>query len=1496
MSESSKTSVDQAPSSEVMLSEVTLSEVMLSEVTLSEVALSEVTLSDRLDRQAARTPEATAVISGAIRLSYAELDRRANQLARHLVALGAGPERSVAIALPRTELMLVAVLAVVKAGAAYLPIDLDYPAGRIEFMLADAAPALLITDSAAAVPAGDRPVVALGDPPTAADLAGRSAARLTDADRLAPLRPAHPAYVIYTSGSMGTPKGVTVTHRSVVNLVDWAVAEFGTEGLARVLGATSLSFDVSVFEIFAPLACGGSVEIVRNLLDLADRPGDPWSGSLLTAVPSAIAQLLAMPEAPVRVGAVLLGGEALTPSVCATVRAALPGAEIVNVYGPTESTVDAVVRRAVDADIEDGRALPIGQPIANSRVYVLDGALAPVAPGVVGELYLAGAGLARGYQNRPGLTAQRFVACPFGTGERMYRTGDLVRWRPDGLLEFVDRADDQVKVRGFRIELGEIEAVLTGQPGIARAAVVVREDQPGDRRLVAYVVQAAGAIADPASLRTAAGRMLPAHMVPADVVVLAELPLSVNGKLDRRALPAPEVAVKAGGRGPASPREEILCELFGQVLGVDRVGVEDSFFALGGHSLVAVRLISRIRSVLGVEIGVRALFRNPTVAALARVLGRAGDARPPLTVGPRPDRLPVSFAQQRLWFLVQLDGPSATYNIPLAWRLHGRLDADALRLALSDVVGRHEALRTIFSAAGGQPYQTIVDAAAAVPEFTVADADPTTLPGLVDRAARYVFDLTAELPVRAWLFRLAPDEQVLLLLTHHIASDGWSMGVLMRDIAEAYRARTGGRAPGWADLPAQYADYTVWQRGLLGDRPDAGGVLTDQVAYWKSALDGLPDQLALPYDRPRPDEPSHRGATVPMDLDAGLHGELLALARDHQSTLFMVLHAGLAALLSRLGGGPDIPIGTPVAGRTDEAVHETVGLFLNTLVLRVDVSGDPSFAELLTRVRETDLAAYTHQDVPFERLVQILNPARSVSRHALFQVMLVSDNTGAQQWRIPGVQSEVEPLYHETSKFDLILAVRPEYAADGAPTGVRGTFEYALDLFDEATVRALGDRLTELLRQAAADPTRPVSGYDVLTAAERERMLGDRDGAAASAATLPELLAGRAAATPDATAVRAGVTRWTYGELDRRANQLARHLVGLGAGPERSVAIALPRSELAVVAVLAVLKAGAAALPLDPGQPAGRTAFVLADARPSVLVTDAAGALALGVGGCPVVTLDDPETVEVLAGLPDTGLADGERSAPLRPDHPAYVIYPAGPTEAPTGVTVTHRNIVSRGTPAGGPSDGSIASILPTWLAGGTLELDSAGSAPVAAIGLGQAECGVGDLVPPDPRTRMFVLDGALGLVPPGVVGELYVAGEGLARGYLRRPGLTAQRFVACPFGTGERMYRTGDLVRWRVDGTLEFVVRAEDPAPDGPAEGDGRGPASPREEILCELFAQVLGVDRVGVADSFFDLGGHSLLAAVLMAKVTERFGVELPLKRFLSDPSVGAVDDYLG
>jgi nonribosomal peptide synthetase DhbF len=1475
------------------------------------------TLPQLFQEQVRRTPDATAVVRGLQAMSYTEFNARANRLARFLVSLGAGPERLVAVAVPRSVDMLVAVFAVLKSGAAYLPVDPGYPAERVGFMLADAGPVAVLTTAGAGqgLPTGT-PQVALDDPAVMSAVSGLGDGDLDDGERLASLRPGCPAYVIYTSGSTGRPKGVVIEHRSVVSLLGWVAAEFAAGELSRVLASTSLSFDVSVFEIFGPLVSGGSIEIVGDLLALADGGGRPWQGSLISAVPSLLAHVLALPGTAARAGVVALCGEALSGQVVAAIRVGVPGARIVNIYGPTEATVYATSWRAGEAGGEAGGAPPIGRPLRDVQAYVLDGGLRAVPVGVAGELYLAGAQLARGYLNRPGLTAERFVACPLGTaGERMYRTGDLARWNSGGELEYLGRVDDQVKVRGFRIELGEIEAVLAGQPGVAAAAVAVREDRPGDGRLVAYAVPAAGCEVDAAALRQAAARALPGYMVPAAVVVLGRLPLTANGKLDRRALPAPEFTAAGGGRAPGTPREAVVCELFAQVLGVGRVGPDDSFFDLGGHSLLATRLISRVRSVLGVELAIRAVFGNPTAAMLTRsldtaeVAAAAAGGRPVLVPVPRPGRLPLSFAQQRLWFQAQLHGPSPAHNIAFAWRLRGRLDTGALAAALGDVAGRHESLRTVFPVTDGQPGQQVLSPAAAAPQITVAAARPAELPGLLAHTARHVFDLARDLPVRCWVYRLTAQEHVLVLVTHHIASDGWSMDVLMRDLASAYTARRAGQPPDWPALPVQYADYAHWQRQLLGADQYADSVASGQASYWTSALAGLPEQLELPYDRARPADPTYRGAGVDLRLDAGLHRRLLGLARDHQVTLFMVVQAALAALLSRSGAGTDIPVGAAAAGRTDEALHDLVGFFVNTLVLRADVSGDPSFAQLLDRVRDTGLAAYAHSDLPFERVVELLNPVRSAARHPLFQIMLVSDDDAdVGDWQLPGLTARAMPLPSEAATFDLTLTYRQLHHRDGTPAGIRATVTYASDLFDPPTAQALTARLTRLLRHAARYPHRPVTALQILTPRERDQILvrwndTTRD---VPKVTLPELVEQQAARTPAAAAVISGDTAMSYAELSTRANQLARHLVALGAGPERLVAVAMDRSAELVVAVLAVLKSGAAYLPVDPGYPAERIGYMLAEAAPvTVLTTRPAGQHLPAGTRC--VLLDDPVVATELGRLPGGDLTDADRAGEVHSGSPAYVIYTSGSTGRPKGVIVSHAGIVNYlarqhaefGLTAAdrilhkasisfdasawelfvaltmgaavviARPDGqrdpaylvqlirdqrvTVAPFVPSMLqvflaepgaaecisirqvrSGGeelsaTIRDQLFGVLPSARLhnGYGPTEMTVGIFsreclaedqgarVPigaPQWNIRAYVLDDGLRPVPAGVRGELYVAGPQLARGYLGRPGLTAERFVACPFAAaGERMYRTGDLARWNAVGELVFLGRADD-------------------------------------------------------------------------------------
>ncbi|MFF1440224.1 non-ribosomal peptide synthase/polyketide synthase [Streptomyces sp. NPDC058295] len=1423
------------------------------------------TLPGLFSAQAARTPQATALVFEGERLTYAELDARVERTARVLAGLGAGPERTVAVALPRSPELVVALLAVHRAGAAYLPLDPDYPEERLALMVEDARSVCVIRDGLPTGPEKDLP---------------------------ASHDPAHPAYVIYTSGSTGRPKGVVVPHEGIVNRLLWMQHTYGLTAADRVLQKTPSSFDVSVWEFFWPLITGAALVLARP-----EGHRDPaYLARLIREqdvttvhfVPSMLQLFLEEPTAARCTGLrrVMCSGEALPVGLAHRCHEVLT-AELHNLYGPTEASVDVT---AVEIG-PDAQSVPIGRPVWNTRVYVLDAGLRPVPPGVPGELYLAGVQLARGYLDRAALTAERFVADPYGApGTRMYRTGDLARWTADGTVAYLGRTDDQVKVRGFRVEPGEIEGALTRHPAVAHAVVVVR-----DQRLVAYVVpdRDAGPV-DAAALRAHTAAALPAHMVPAAFAPLPALPLTPNGKLDRRALPAPDLtSAGAAGAPPRGPREEILGGLFADVLGLDRVGADDDFFTLGGHSLLAMRLVSRVRTVLGADLTVRTVFEAPTPALLAARLDDRAGGLPALVPADRPGELPLSFAQQRLWLLHRIEGPGATYNIPAAWRLTGALDPDALAAALNDVAARHESLRTVFPEDDGRARQVVLDPSRGTVPVRHGRVTERELPGRLAEAAARGFELDRELPLRAHVFDLNPDEHVLLLVLHHIAGDQWSDGPLWRDLALAYEARRAGHRPAWAPLPVQYADYALWHREALGDADAPDSRQSRQLAYWQGALAGLPEELALPADRPRPRESSHRGGAVGLTVDAGRTRALRTLARRHGVSMFMVAQAAVATLLHRLGAGADIPLGAPVSGRSDERLEDLVGFFVNTLVLRTDLSGDPTFTELLARVRETDLAAYEHQDLPFERLVEALNPARSLARHPLFQVMVVHlENAGATP-ALPGLTAHREPLGQQGAKFDLSF----DFVEQGEE-GLRCWIEYSADLFDEPTAELLAARLDALLEQVAADPGRRVGSLDVLRDDERALVLTEWNDTArpVPALTLPELFRAQAARTPEATAVVFEDTALTYAELDLRVERLAHSLAAHGARAEATVAVALPRSLALVVALLAVHRAGAAYLPLDTGYPAERLAYTLTDARPVCLVT--ADGVNLPDTEAPTLTVDAD------------GAPDRPAHAPLPtahdPRHPAYVIYTSGSTGRPKGVTVPHEGIANRllwmqdtyrlgsgdrvlqKTPAGfdvsvweffwplvtgatlvvarpeGHRDPAYlagliqrqhittAHFVPSMLRAFLDEPTAAGCtalrqvmcsgealpAPLAArfhrtlpgsrlhnlYGPTEASVDVtAHEVPADPaavpigrpvwNTRTYVLDAALRPVPPGVAGELYLAGVQLARGYLGRPGLTAERFVADPHadGPGARMYRTGDLARWTRDGTLEYLGRADD-------------------------------------------------------------------------------------
>ncbi|MGF1425452.1 amino acid adenylation domain-containing protein [Kitasatospora sp. LaBMicrA B282] len=1438
--------------------------------------LPEGSLPELFAAQVARTPEAVALVAGEageVTLTYRELDERASRLARVLAAHGVGAETGVAVLMERSADLVVALLGVMKAGAYYVPLDARYPQAHRELIVTETGAKLVLTDATLQAEAEKLPVTVL--PIADADV--------DEADF--PVPATHPeqlAYVMYTSGSTGRPKGVAVTHTDVIALT--TDRRFASEAMTRVLLHSPHSFDASTMELWVPLLTGRQI-VVAPAADLtADTLADLIARHQITGLwlTAGLFSLIAdeRPNAFTNVHQIWTGGDVVSPTATTRVLTTCPGTTIINGYGPTETTTFAATHTITTPPTGP---IPIGHPLDNMRAYVLDAGLHPVPAGCVGELYIAGAGLARGYLNRPDLTAERFTADPQGpAGTRMYRTGDLARWTTNGTLEFTGRTDRQIKLRGFRIELDEIERALSAHPNVAQSVVLVR-----DQRLIAYLVT--NADLDQTQLRTDLTATLPAYMVPSAIVVLDAIPLTVNGKLDRKALPSPVLA-PVSTRAPRTPREEVLAGLFAELLGVPQVGIDDSFFDLGGHSLLATRLASRIRTALDVELPIRALFEAPTVAALADRLDAAGArSRPALTAGPRPEQVPLSFAQQRLWFLGELSGPSATYNIPLKLRLTGTLDVTALDAALHDVVARHEVLRTVFPAVDGRPHQQVLRPG----EFgalltTVTDADEQA----VTAAARHTFDLRNELPLHAWLLSIAPTEHVLVLVLHHIAGDGWSMGPLARDVSAAYAARLAGRAPAWQQLPVHYADYALWQRDLLGSADDADSLLARQLAYWSTTLAELPEELALPTARPRPAVASHDGDTVALAIPAELHTRLVELAQAEGVTVYMVLQAALAVLLSRLGAGTDIPIGSPIAGRTDEALDDLVGFFVNTLVLRTDLSGTPTFTDLLARVRETSLAAFAHQDVPFERLVEELAPSRSMARHPLFQVMLSLQNNAAGVLELPGLAASLVPAGELAARFDLSFTLAEEFTPDGAPAGLRGTVTFARDLFDAEDAATYAERFTRVLQAVITDPTRTVTGIELLTQAEQDRILVDWNDTAhqVPTGTLTALIEAQVARTPDATALLSGGVELSYAELNARANQLARHLVTQGVGPESVVAVLIERRIELIVALLAVLKAGGAYLPIDPDYPTDRIAYMLADAHPAVLLTTRQSA-----------HLTDQEHLlidDLNLTAPDT---TANLDVAVLPQHPAYIIYTSGSTGRPKGVVLPHAglvNYISRAATAypevAGSTllhasisfDAGVTALYGALTSGGRIHIaaldeqlpDALGTDRLtflkttpsglayldaltdrhtptgrlmvggeavnaaqltdwrhrnpgiavvnhygpteATVGcldhlLDTSEATEGAVVPigrPMWNTRAYVLDDALRPVPIGVAGELYIAGAQLARGYLGRPALTAERFVADPYGpAGTRMYRTGDVVRWNRHGRVEFLGRADD-------------------------------------------------------------------------------------
>ncbi|MBO0852601.1 MAG: amino acid adenylation domain-containing protein, partial [Nocardia sp.] len=1663
------------------------------------------TLPALLDAAIARDPGRVAVEFQGQSLTYAEFGSRVNRLARILIDAGVGPESLVALGMRRSLELVIGMHAVLRAGGAYVPIDPDHPAERTAYVLDSADPVCVLTGSDdVELPDSVRQLRI-----DSLDTESVSDAPITDADRIRPLRPHNIAYVLYTSGSTGRPKGVSITHHAIVNQQLFMLDRTRVTAADVYLQKTATTFDVSLWGYFLPLLAGAKLVVAdpdghRDPVYIAQMI-DQHAVTMTDFVPSMLTVFAthATPGQCSSLREVFVAGEAFPPETAALFRELAPQAGLNNLYGPTEAAVSVTY---FELGATDSGTIPIGEPDWNVVAHVLDSRLRPVGIGAPGELYLGGRQLARGYRGRADLTADRFVADPFGaSGDRLYRTGDLVRWRlvdERPVLEYLGRTDFQVKFRGQRIELGEIETDLLAHPTVSQAVVLVVDTATG-QQLVAYVVPAPGYSPEPAELTRFVSEQLPSYMVPAAITVLAQFPLNTSGKLDRKALPEPVFSADATGyRAPRTQAEQIVAGVFADVLSQSVVGADDNFFELGGNSLVATQVVARVSAAFGVRLGVRALFETPTVAGIAARAQSAAESgtgadsatRLPLVAQPRPDRVPLSPAQQRMWFINQFDPAAPTYNLPFVVRLHGQVDTDALREALLDVIRRQESLHTVFPESEDGGYQLVVPTDEVEFAIPVTAIDAAELHDVLADFASTGFDVSREFPIRVRIYRVtgtdgAEDDCAVAFVVHHIAADGFSFGPLARDVTAAYLARAAGGPPTWSPLPVQYIDYTLWQRQVLGDEGDADSVAAREIVYWREQLAGLPDQLELPADRPRPPVQSFRGSQAGFEIDADLHCRLVNLARAEGVSLFMVLHGALAALLARLSGTRDIAIGTPVAGRGEQALDDLIGMFVNTLVLRSEVDGADRFSDFLARTREADLSAFAHAEVPFERLVEVLNPVHSQARHPLFQVMLSFQEMSHVSLELPGLSVTAEELDLDIAKFDLLWTLTEQRGGSGEPAGISASLSYATDLFDAETVAGFNERYLRVLEAVAAGPQTRLRDIEVFDPAERARVLvqwNDTDHEVPALTSILDPVYERARIRPDAIALVAdqadraigaadGAGEITYGEFTARVNRLARKLIADGVRPDTLVAVGIRRSIDTFVAIYAVLAAGGGYVPIDPDHPAERTEYVLADARPVVLLTTARDEMT--TTGCPVVEID---TV-ALDDFDSAPITDADRRGRLRPDNLAYVLYTSGSTGRPKGVAVTHAAMINQicwkisesglsdvdvvlhktpftfdaslwelfATLATGAKvivavpDGhrdplyqseviwrhrvTMTSFVPSLLAVFAATAPASECTSLRAIYVGGevltpatvalfrrmngatihnlygpteftvnataalVDPGVSGTVPigrPVWNSRAYVLDEALRPVPAGVAGELYLAGVQIARGYQGRAVLTAERFVADPFGApGQRLYRTGDLVRWKTHsdngiGELEYIGRTDfqvkfrgqrielgeiesaltelpqvnqaavlvsetvtgdqlvayvvaaqpevateeiqsalrERLPgymvpsavmvldEFPLNASGkldrralpapvfevrefRTPTTPIEEIVAQIFGEVLGLARVGADDDFFELGGNSLIATQVASRLGTALDTRVPVRMLFEASTVSAL-----
>jgi amino acid adenylation domain-containing protein len=1221
------------------------------------------------EARAEQWPDAVAVVFDEQHLTYRQLNQRANQLAHYLQKLGIGPDVPVGVCLEHSPETLVGLLGILKAGGAYAPLDPSYPPDRLAFMLADSQVPVLLTlgwvERQNATP--ETHVVCLdSDWETITQENTQTPINQATADNL--------AYIIYTSGSTGRPKGALIPHRGLPNFSEAQIQTFGLTAGDRVLQFAPLSFDASMFEMILASSVGATLcQGTRETL----LPGPglvQWLRDLgVTVVVLTPSALAALPDTELpHLHTIILGGEACSADLVTRWAGRY---RFFNGYGPTEATMWTTIAQCVAGDQKP----PIGRPIINTQVYLLDQHLQPLPIGVPGELYVNGVGLARGYLNRPGLTAERFIPNPFSTepDARLYKTGDLARYLPNGDIEFLGRIDHQVKVRGFRIELGEIETVLREHPTIQETVVMAREDQPGNKQLVAYVVPRPGQKITAGDLRQFVKEKLPEHMVPSAFVPLQALPLTPNDKVDRSALPAPNTLNLQTGSdltAPRTPVEEVLAALWSQLLQVELLGVHQSFFELGGHSLLATQLVTRIRETFQIELPLRALFESPTIAGLAQYIASINRREQDLSLHPlapitREGKLALSFAQQRLWFLDRLEPGSASYNIPAAVRLSGALDITMLAQSLNEVLQRHEALRTTFAQVDDGAVQVIAPTLTLLlPIVDLGSQSKTSqhveTSRLAIQEAQRPFDLARGPLVRATLLRLGREEHVLLLTMHHIISDGWSMGVFIQEVAAFYTAFINGEIPSLPELPIQYADYALWQRQWL-----QGEVLDAQLAYWKAQLGDTSGVLELPTHRPRPPLQTFNGAIQPLALSKASSVALKALSQQEGTTLFMTLLAGFKALLYRYTGQRDILVGSPIANRNRAEVEGLIGFFTNTLVLRTRLSDAQTFRELLSQVRETALGAYVHQDLPFEMLVEELKLQRDLSRTPLFQIMFVLQNAPLEIIDLPGLTLHPLETSGGTAKFDLTLSMVE------TERGLRGEIEYNTDLFDATAIAQLASHFCILLESVVATkegPDQSLADLPLLSEPERHRLLVTWNATQMDYpqdACVQTSFEAQASRKSDAIAVIFQEQHITYRELDRRANQLAHYLQKLGVGPEVLVGICVERSLEMVLGLLGILKAGGAYVPLDPTYPQARLAFILKDTQSPVLLTHSQ-LLGAHQPQTQVVCLDtDWETIAAMPPTAPTCLATS--------GHLAYVIHTSGSTGKPKGVLILHRAVVN---------------------------------------------------------------------------------------------------------------------------------------------------------------------------------------------------------------------------